>query len=89
MLEHGLAHFACRRCGEWLVVAYSCKTRGNRTVVSTIAIVLVGEAALIVAGRVMDLRALWLALGYAVAFVVSVLQPDHYTFALAGRTCCS
>jgi hypothetical protein len=28
MLEHGLAHFACRRCGESLVVAYSCKTRG-------------------------------------------------------------
>jgi hypothetical protein len=27
-LEHGLAHFACRRCGESLAVAYSCKKRG-------------------------------------------------------------
>lgn len=27
ILEHGLAHFACR-CGESLVVVYSCKTRG-------------------------------------------------------------
>jgi hypothetical protein len=28
ILEHSLAHFACRRCGESLVVAYSCKKRG-------------------------------------------------------------
>ena len=28
MLEHGLAHFACRQCGESLAVAYSCKKRG-------------------------------------------------------------
>jgi hypothetical protein len=28
ILEHGLAHLACRRCGESLVVAFSCKKRG-------------------------------------------------------------
>ncbi|PRQ06849.1 transposase zinc-binding domain-containing protein [Enhygromyxa salina] len=28
MLEHGLAHFVCRQCGESLVVAFSCKRRG-------------------------------------------------------------
>ncbi|WP_165704157.1 transposase zinc-binding domain-containing protein [Enhygromyxa salina] len=28
MLEHGLAHFACRQCGESLAVAHSCKKRG-------------------------------------------------------------
>ncbi|PRQ08353.1 transposase zinc-binding domain-containing protein [Enhygromyxa salina] len=28
MLEHGLAHFACRQCGESLAVAFSCKKRG-------------------------------------------------------------
>ena len=28
MLEHGIAHFACRQCGESLVVAFSCKRRG-------------------------------------------------------------
>jgi hypothetical protein len=86
------------------------RTRINRTVVSTIAIVLVGQAALMIAGRVMglgafesmvpgllliaciiavaalvvDLRALWVALGYAVAFVLSVPRPELYTFALAG-----
>lgn len=86
------------------------RTRINRTVISTIAIVLVGQAALIVAGRVMglgafesmvpgllliaciialaalvvDLRALWVSLGYAVAFMVTVPRPDLYTFALAG-----
>jgi hypothetical protein len=27
MLEHGLAHFACRQCGESLAVAYSCEAR--------------------------------------------------------------
>jgi hypothetical protein len=29
MLEHGLAHLACRQCGESLAVAYSCKKRGS------------------------------------------------------------
>jgi hypothetical protein len=28
ILEHGLAHFACRRCGQSLVAAWSCKSRG-------------------------------------------------------------
>ena len=28
ILEHGLAQLACRRCGESLVVAFSCKKRG-------------------------------------------------------------
>jgi hypothetical protein len=28
ILEHGLAHFACRRCGESTVVSHSCKKRG-------------------------------------------------------------
>jgi hypothetical protein len=28
ILEHGLAHLACRRCGHSIVVAYSCKRRG-------------------------------------------------------------
>ena len=28
LLEHGLAHFACRQCGESLAVAFSCKKRG-------------------------------------------------------------
>jgi hypothetical protein len=86
------------------------RTRINRIVVSTIAIALVGQAALMIAGRVMglgvfeamvpgllliasvvavaallvDLRALWVALGYALAFVVTVPWPQHYTFALAG-----
>ena len=26
--EHGLVHFACRKCGQSLVVAHSCKKRG-------------------------------------------------------------
>jgi hypothetical protein len=86
------------------------RTRINRLVISTIAIALVGQAALLVAGRVMglgafesmvpgllliacivavaalvvDLRGLWVALGYAVAYVVAVPSPEHYTFALAG-----
>lgn len=28
ILEHGIAHFACRRCGQSQVVAWSCKRRG-------------------------------------------------------------
>jgi hypothetical protein len=28
ILEHGFAHFACRRCGQSLTVAWSCKRRG-------------------------------------------------------------
>lgn len=28
ILEHGFAHFACRRCGQSQVVAWSCKRRG-------------------------------------------------------------
>jgi hypothetical protein len=28
VLEHGLVHLACRRCGHDLVVAFSCKRRG-------------------------------------------------------------
>ena len=28
ILEHGFAHFACRRCGDSLAVAWSCKRRG-------------------------------------------------------------
>lgn len=28
ILEHGLAHLACRRCGESVVVGFSCKRRG-------------------------------------------------------------
>jgi serine/threonine protein kinase len=86
------------------------RTRINRLVVSAIAIALVGQAALLIAGRVMglgafesmvpgllliaciiavtalvvDVRALWVALGYAMAFAVSVPSPEHYTFALAG-----
>jgi hypothetical protein len=86
------------------------RTRVNRIVVSTMAIALVGQAALMLGGRVMglgvfesmvpgllliaclvavaalivDLRALWVALGYAVAFGVAAAHPEHYTFALAG-----
>lgn len=86
------------------------RTRINRIVISTIAIALVGQAALMIAGRVMglgaieamvpgllliacivavaalvvDLRALWVALGYLAAYVVAVPWPEHYTFALAG-----
>jgi hypothetical protein len=37
-----------------------------------------------VAALVVDLRALWVALGYAAAFVVTVPWPQHYTLALAG-----
>jgi hypothetical protein len=28
ILEHGLAHLGCRRCGESVIVAFSCKRRG-------------------------------------------------------------
>ncbi|WP_106389769.1 transposase zinc-binding domain-containing protein [Enhygromyxa salina] len=28
ILEHGLAHLACRRCGSSMVVGFSCKRRG-------------------------------------------------------------
>jgi hypothetical protein len=37
-----------------------------------------------VAALVVDLRGLWVALGYALAYVVAVPEPEHYTFALAG-----
>ena len=86
------------------------RSRINRIVVSAIAIALVGQAALLISGRVMglgafeslvpgllliaavvalgalvvDLRALWVALGYAAAFVVTVPAPEHYTVAVAG-----
>jgi hypothetical protein len=86
------------------------RTRVNRIVVATIAITLVGQAALMIAGRVMglgqfesmvpgllliaavvavaalvvDLRALWVALGYALAFGVTVPYPEHYTLAMSG-----
>jgi hypothetical protein len=85
------------------------RTRINRMVVSTIAIVLIGQALLMIGGRLMglgvfeamvpgflltacvvalaalfiDRRALWVALGYFVAFVVTVPYPEHYTYALA------
>jgi hypothetical protein len=86
------------------------RTRINRIVVATLAITLVGQALLMIAGRVMgvgvfeslvpgllliasvvavaalivDLRALWAALGYALAFVVAVPYPEHYTWAMTG-----
>jgi hypothetical protein len=86
------------------------RTRVNRIVVATIAIALIGQAALMLAGRVMgldvfqsmvpgllliaclvavaalivDLRALWVALGYALAFGVTVPYPEHYTLAMSG-----
>jgi hypothetical protein len=28
ILEYGLAHLACRRCGESMIVGFSCKKRG-------------------------------------------------------------
>jgi hypothetical protein len=31
-----------------------------------------------------DLRALWVALGYAVAYLVTVPYPEHYTWAMSG-----